>query len=489
MPKPPSTDLFDLIHSLSSAEKRSFSSQVNNKSDKDLAYYRLFSLIEKMPEYDEAALLQSLKTKNEEEHLAFKKIHLHKLILESLNKFHRKSGPEEEVLNLLQNLKILYDRGLYWQSEKIVNKIQKLCVDYDLKEYQVVLLKWQRIMTIHMHNSESKNKVDSISEQERVSQLVETELQTLGQLESNIEVWEQVINVADTLRFGSDLTKNANKFRKDIENKLTDSSLSFISRIRLFHSEFMLSYLVDKSEESEKYVDEWERLWSDNPKMKIPYFRNYLVSLNIVLTHFVNINKPKKCEPLFNILLSFTDSSNKEVSFINKCKAYSFYYKNYIIQTVKSGSYQEAIDSFEMPETKLYFEHFELFKKSQVLLALTVSNYFLGNYKAVAKAMVFSQADEHANQKALLSEIRMLYYLSQFHLDNLSTLEHILASTDLRTIKQLEDYPIEKELIEHLIDLDKAPGINNKIVKRVEKRRNPNNRYYIDRLLTSISEL
>jgi len=489
MPKPPSTDLFDLIHSLSSAEKRNFSVQVKNKSNKDLAYYRLFSLIEKMDEYDEAELIKSLKSNKEEDHLAFKKIHLHKIILESLNKFHRKSGPEEEVLNLLQNLKILYDRGLYWQSEKIVNKIQKLCLDYDLKEYQVVLLKWQRIMTLHMHNSESKKKVDSISEQERVSSLVNAELQTLHQLQSNIEVWEQVINVADTLRFGSDLTKNANKFRKDIEKKLTDSSLSFISRIRLFHSEFMLSYLIDKSIESEKYVDEWEQLWSNNPKMKVPYFRNYLVSLNIVLTHFVDTNKPKKCEPLFNILLEFTESRNKEVSFINKCKAYSFYYKNYIIQTVKSEAYQEAIDSFEKPQTKLYFEHFELFKKSQVLLALTVSNYFLGNYKAVAKAMVFSQADAHANQKALLSEIRVLYYLSQYHLDNISTLEHILASADLRTINQLEEYPFEKELIQHLIMYDKESGTNEKIVEEVHKRRNPNNRYYLNRLISAIDKL
>ena len=230
-----------------------------------------------------------------------------------------------------------------------------------------------------MHNSESKKKIDSISEQGRVTHLVDAELQILNQLQSNIEVWEQVISVADTLRFGSDLTRSVNKFRKDIEKKLTDSSLSFISRIRLIHSEFMLSYLVDKSSESEKYVAEWEQLWADNPKMKIPYFRNYLVSLNIILTHFVDTNKPEKCEPLFKILLVFTESRNKQVSFINKCKAYSFYYKSYIIQTVKKGAYQIAIDSFEKRQSKLYFEHFELFKKSQVLLALTVSNYFLGN--------------------------------------------------------------------------------------------------------------
>ena len=413
MPKPPSTDLFDLIRSMTAAEKRYFSLEVNTKnSDKDVDYYSLFELVDKMKVYDEKKLIEDLSENQKGNHLAFKKIHLHKLILESLNRYHRNSGPEEEALQLLQNLKILYDRGLFWQSEKLIKRIEKLCQEFDLKEYQIVLLKWKRIMTIHMQNSKISKKLNEEEESERIQELVSTEKEILSALNSNLDVWHQVISVADKLRIGTNLNESVADMRAKIQKQLKDKELTFISKIRLYHSEFMLSYLVNRSEESGKYVKEWEKLWMENKEMRIPYFRNYLVSVNIILTNLVDRGRLDECEPLYDILLDFTQRKNKEVSFINKCKAYSFYYKNYLNGEIIKGNYQKAIDSFNLPNAKRYFEHFELFKKSQVYLAMTAANYMLGNFKEVGRTMILSHADEDVVQKGCLLEIRLLYYVS-----------------------------------------------------------------------------
>lgn len=479
MPKPPSTDLFDLIHSMTTAEKRYFSLEVNTKnSDKDVDYYLLFELIDKMQVYDEKKLIEELSENQKGDHLPFKKIHLHKLILENLNRYHRNSGPEEEVLQLLQNLKILYDRGLFWQSEKLIKRIEKLCKEFDLKEYQVILLKWKRIMTLHMQNSKISKKLNSKEESDRIQELVSTEREILSALDSNLDVWHQVINIADRLRIGTNLNESVADMRTNIQEQLKDKELTFISKIRLYHSEFMLSYLVNKSEESGKYVEDWEELWAENKEMRIPYFRNYLVSLNIILTNLVDRRRLDECEPLYNILIDFTQRKNKEVSFINKCKAYSFYYKNYLNGEIIKGNYQKAIDSFELSKTQLYFEHFELFKKSQVYLTMTAANYMLGNYKEVGRTMILSHAEEDVVQKGCLLEIRLLYYLSLFKLDKLSLLEQIIKSSDSLIMERLKSNAIEPKLINMLIKVSKGKKNLSEIVKLLDRRDNNYSRYF-----------
>jgi hypothetical protein len=483
MPKQPSTDLFDLIKSMTSSEKRYFSLEVSVKNiEKDVAYYRLFNSIDKMDSYNESSLVKQLSKKGENENLPFKKIHLHKLILTSLNRYHRNSGPEEEVLNLLQNLKILYDRGLYWQAEKLVKRIESLCEEFDLKEYQVVLLKWQKIMTIHMQNSRIAKNLSQLNESEAINKLVKIERELLAYLDSNLDVWQLVIKIADKLRLESDLDQAVNKTRKNIFNQLESTKLSFISRIRLHHSEMMLTYLVNNSKDSYNSIKECLQLWEGRPKMKVPYFRNYMVSLNLIVGVLVDIGNLDECEPHLQTLLSFTRKNNKKISFIDKCKAYSFYYKSNLVILIKRGQYEHAIKSFELPHVRQFFQHFGLFKKSQIYLGLTVANFHEENYKEISKTMVLSHIEEDVVQKGCLHEIRILYYPSIYKLKKFEMLDQILNSSDQKIVGRLSDYTLEVELIRFLISASKTEASGQKIIELLGKRDNTNIRYYQDRL-------
>jgi hypothetical protein len=487
MPKLPSTDLFDLIRSMTAAEKRYFKLGSKSGDKKQQDYYILFSLINKQQVYDENELLDQLAKEGLAKHLPFKKIHLHTQILESLNNFYRTAGPEEEVLNLLQNLKILYDRGLYWQSEKLVKKIEKLCIDYDLKEYRIVLLKWQKIMTLHMQNAQIAKKLDNEQEKEMIRILVEGEEGLLNDLKSNIDVWEMVIKVADTLRMGINLDKKIVNIQGQIEDKLKNEDLTFISKLRLYHSKLMLSFISEKCEDTIDDVYKALELWDEYPKMKTPYFRNHLVTLNIALSNFIDMDRVEECEPILETLLTYTHKTNKDISFINKCKAYAFYYKNYLGQQILKGSYQEVLDSYERANTRKFYEHFELFKKSQVHLLLTVANYFLENYKKVGKSMVLSQASEETVQKIYLSEIRIIYYCSLFRLSRFAALERTLNSNDQKVQGRLNEFPRERTLIDALLALKTNDGNMNRVHEIIRSGRNAHNRIYLESLVESLN--
>ncbi|MBN4072856.1 hypothetical protein JYT74_02325, partial [Crocinitomix catalasitica] len=308
----------------------------------------------------------------------------------------------------------------------------------------------------------------------------------LDDLKSNLDVWEMVIKVADTLRMGINLDKEIVSIRCAIKDKLQNEELTFISKLRLYHSELMLTFIIERCEESVDELHKALQLWEDNPKMKTPYFRNYLVTLNIGLSNFVDMGRVEDCEPLLQTLLAYTRKTNKDISFINKCKAYAFYYKNYVGQQIQMGQYQEVLDSFERSTTKRFFEHFELFKKSQIHLALTAANYLLGNHREVSKTMVLSQASEETVQKIYLSEIRTIYYCSLYQLKRFTTLESMLKSKDQKVQGRLNEFPDERKLITALLALKTDVDRMQEVHDILRGRRKAQNRVYLEPLVETM---
>ncbi len=126
MSKTPDTKLFDLIKTLSQTEKRYFKVRMKKSGDKDsYQFIELFNLIGSMDQYDENELKKKLKKNGNDKHLPFRKTHLYELLLSVLRNYHQNKSPEMEVINLLQDIKITFDRGLFMQSEKLIKKIKK----------------------------------------------------------------------------------------------------------------------------------------------------------------------------------------------------------------------------------------------------------------------------------------------------------------------------------------------------------------------------
>ncbi len=83
MPNRSTDTLFQLIHSLQKSEKRNFKLYVTrNSSGEDLKIIQLFDALDKMQEYDEAALLKNPSIKKTQ--LSNLKAHLYKQIRSAL---------------------------------------------------------------------------------------------------------------------------------------------------------------------------------------------------------------------------------------------------------------------------------------------------------------------------------------------------------------------------------------------------------------------
>jgi hypothetical protein len=154
MPNRFSDTLFQLIHSLQKSEKRNFKLYIKRNSAKeDLKIIQLFDVIDKLQEYDEKALLKKLPSV-EKPQLANLKAHLYKQVLASLRLLKTSENIDLQLHEQLDYARILYNKGLYLQSLKILDKIKELARSYNQDSFliQVISLE-KKIETLHITRS------------------------------------------------------------------------------------------------------------------------------------------------------------------------------------------------------------------------------------------------------------------------------------------------------------------------------------------------
>ena len=118
--------LFILVKSLSKSEKRQFKLYVGRLGgNTDAKFLSLFNLFDKMGEYDEPAILKKVPTIKRAQ-MSNLKAHLYKQLLTSLRLNHLQHNTDIQIREQIDYAKVLYNKGLYKQSLKLLDKTKEL---------------------------------------------------------------------------------------------------------------------------------------------------------------------------------------------------------------------------------------------------------------------------------------------------------------------------------------------------------------------------
>lgn len=137
--------LFVLVKSLSKSEKRQFKLYVNRLGvNADAKFLALFNLMDKMDDYNEDEILKSKIVKKEQ--LSNLKAHLYKQVLVSL----RMNPVNQNIRILLREqldfATILYHKGLYKQSLKILDKAKSQAIENEEKVIAFEIVELEKII-------------------------------------------------------------------------------------------------------------------------------------------------------------------------------------------------------------------------------------------------------------------------------------------------------------------------------------------------------
>lgn len=152
--------LFKLVHSLNRNEKRQFKLFAKQTvSAKGQNYIRLFDALNGMATYDEAALKERFKDEALGTYLSAEKNKLFQLLLKSLRLHQSGKKPSEKLFALIEDARILKNKGLFHASLKHLRKAEKL--GRRNEEFTLLLKVFEE--EIHLvKQMEAKNLVEKI---------------------------------------------------------------------------------------------------------------------------------------------------------------------------------------------------------------------------------------------------------------------------------------------------------------------------------------
>lgn len=159
-----STQLFELIKSLTSSEKRYFRISCNLQSG-EKNYLNLFEYLDQQEVYDEQVIKQKFKTEVFTKSLHVTKNYLYQLILKSLRAFHAQNYVEQRIGDHITNMLILEGRGLYHQARQALSKAQKMAKKYHQNHYLSYLLKKEASYHFAIEKKRMKENIEKINKE------------------------------------------------------------------------------------------------------------------------------------------------------------------------------------------------------------------------------------------------------------------------------------------------------------------------------------
>lgn len=163
----PSTELHDLIKSLTKSEKRFFKLHSSLQAG-DKNYLRIFDAVDHQKTYDEEAIKKQFAKETFIKHLPSEKNHLYKLILKALRAYHAESSVSGLLKQEIKNIEILYQKALYVECNKLLHRAKKVARDNERFYYWFELLNWEKTLLEEAYESGVFTKdLDALIEEER----------------------------------------------------------------------------------------------------------------------------------------------------------------------------------------------------------------------------------------------------------------------------------------------------------------------------------
>ena len=262
MTKDQKDNLFILVKSLTKSEKRQFKLYVGRLGvNNDSKFLNLFNVLDKLKMYDEIAILKSTKIKKQQ--LANVKAHLYKQILISLKLSPSHQNIRSQIREQLDFASILYHKGLYKQSLKILDKAKELAVQNEEKNLAYEIVEFEKVIESQYITRSISSRADELTVQAKelsTQNMIASKLSNLSlQLYSIILKTGYVKSEAEGNEVSDYFKSRLPKYK--IQN------LGFREKLWLYNAYLWYSFLLQDFKNCYKYALKWVNLFYENPSM------------------------------------------------------------------------------------------------------------------------------------------------------------------------------------------------------------------------------
>jgi hypothetical protein len=270
--------LFVLIKSLTKSEKRQFNLYVGRLGGNiDAKFFSLFKFLEKLKAYDEKVIIKSGIVSKQQ--LSNLKAHLYKQILISLRLNPAHKNIRIQIREQLDFATVLYQKGLYKQSLKLLDKAKSLALENEEKNIAYEIVELEKVIETQYITRSLSNRADQLSIQAKTlsqQNVIASKLSNLSlQLYSHL-LQNGYVKNNEELEF-INVYFNARLPEYNFED------LGFREKLWLYKSYLWFSFLTQNFLQSYKYATKWVDLFKEDKKHISQHPVFYLKGKNYLL--------------------------------------------------------------------------------------------------------------------------------------------------------------------------------------------------------------
>ena len=441
-------NLFSLVKSLTKSEKRQFKLYVGRLGvNSDSKFLNLFNLLDKAKTYNEAFILKSGIVKKQQ--LANVKAHLYKQILISLKLNPSHQNVRSQIREQLDFASILYHKGLYKQSLKILDKAKELAIINEEKNSAFEIVELEKLIESQYITRSINTRADELAVQAKELSSLNLIASKLSNL--SLQLYSTILKTG-YIRNEEEANMVINYFNKSLP-KVKIEKLGFREKLWLYKANLWQSFLLQDFLNCYKYASKWVDLFYQNPNMinLNPVF--FLKGNNYLLEALFFIGNKSKFLEKFSEFESSVQKSTFPTD--ENVATLVFLYTNFhsINQHFIDGSFEDGLHLIPKIENDLipFNDRIDPHHKMVFYYKFASLQFGAGNNKACIKYLDKIISNKTLSMREdLLCFSRVLNLVAHYEAGLDYHLETLLRSTYKFLIKMNDLHEVQKEMIKFI---------------------------------------
>lgn len=454
----PSTELHNLIKSLSKSEKRFFKLNSSLQSG-EKNYLKIFDFIEKQKKYDEEALKEAFKDEIFVNHLPSEKNHLYRLILKSLRSYYSDQSISSQLKQEIKNVEILYRKALFKECNKFVKRAKKIAEEHEKFYYWFDLINWEKRLLEEAYESGIFTA--------NLDDLIKEEVGIVEKLRNLAEYQVLYSRINYIFRSGG-FTRNdeERKVVNEIENHHLisgkNTALSTRATTICYYIKGVCSASKRDYEDALVFFRKAKSVMERKTKIKNDLQQRYIATLNFLMLCYIDTNDFKSTENIINEI-KLLEGKKAFSAIDSKVRLFNAIHIGELQLWNRRGDFEKSIELVPEIENGMELYEEKINKEKQLLFNYNIAYaYFgVGNYRTALKYInVVLNNNEKQLRQDIYSFSRIFNLIIHFELKNNDFLEYDLKSAARYLNKQNKDYEVEKLFISKIKLLAKESEVN-----------------------------
>jgi tetratricopeptide (TPR) repeat protein len=452
----PSTELFELIKSLTKSEKRFFKlSSSLQQGDKN--YLKIFDVIDKQSEYNEDEIKTLFANATFVKHLPSEKNHLYRLIMKSLRAFHADNSVSSILKHELKNIEILYKKALYRECNKFLIRAKRVAIEYEKFYYLFELLSWEKLLLEEAYEAgEFTTDIDALIKEE---QEVIERLRNLAAYHVLYSKINYVFRSGGYVRGEADraLVEEISHHPLIIGRNTAQSKRA--ATICYYIQGFCATAKADKETAILKFQRVKEIL-DNNPSIRKDLPKRYMRALSNIMSLQIDLNRLKEAETMMAVMKDFSGQQFYDTEDIT-----TMTFRDTSLAELrifeKKGEFEKALEIVEHLIKYMEDPMSRHNKEHELVFTNAISSvYFgMGMFKESLQWLNRVLNDNETNlRQDIYSYARLFNLIVHYELGNYDLLEYIIKSTFRYLNKRQRDHQLEVTILNNMKKLARNAG-------------------------------